>query len=101
MNMERIAGKVVVITGVSSGLGESTARHLADLGAKVVLGARHCLASERANVLTDHRRSTIANPAGSTKPQIVAMKVDGRVRCSAGMTTSHFENGTMRALSVL
>jgi NAD(P)-dependent dehydrogenase (short-subunit alcohol dehydrogenase family) len=33
-----IAGKVVVITGASSGLGESTARHLAGLGATVVLG---------------------------------------------------------------
>ena len=35
-----IEGKVVVITGASSGLGESTARHLAELGAAVVLGAR-------------------------------------------------------------
>ena len=35
-----IAGKVVVITGASSGSGEATARHLAALGAPVVLGAR-------------------------------------------------------------
>jgi len=35
-----IQGKVVVITGASSGLGESTARHLAKLGATVILGAR-------------------------------------------------------------
>jgi len=35
-----IEGKVVVITGASSGLGESTARHVAKLGATVVLGAR-------------------------------------------------------------
>jgi NADP-dependent 3-hydroxy acid dehydrogenase YdfG len=35
-----IEGKVVVITGASSGLGEATARHLAREGAKLVLGAR-------------------------------------------------------------
>jgi NADP-dependent 3-hydroxy acid dehydrogenase YdfG len=35
-----IAGKIVVITGASSGLGEATARHLAQHGAKLVLGAR-------------------------------------------------------------
>src|ERR1043166_1866350 len=38
--MERIEGKVVVITGASSGLGEATARALAKNGAKLVLGAR-------------------------------------------------------------
>ncbi|MGH7066556.1 MAG: SDR family oxidoreductase [Acetobacteraceae bacterium] len=37
---ENIAGKVVVITGASSGLGEATARHLAREGARLVLGAR-------------------------------------------------------------
>src|SRR6185312_14589903 len=37
---DNIAGKVVVITGASSGLGEATARHLSSLGAAVVLGAR-------------------------------------------------------------
>lgn len=35
-----IQGKVVIITGASSGVGESTARLLAENGAKVVLGAR-------------------------------------------------------------
>lgn len=35
-----IEGKVVVITGASSGLGEATARYLSERGAKVVLGAR-------------------------------------------------------------
>ncbi len=37
---QSIQGKVVVITGASSGLGEATARHLSALGASVVLGAR-------------------------------------------------------------
>src|SRR5689334_263852 len=35
-----IAGKVIVITGASSGMGEAAARHLAERGAIVVLGAR-------------------------------------------------------------
>jgi NADP-dependent 3-hydroxy acid dehydrogenase YdfG len=35
--MSNITGKIVVITGASSGLGESTARLLAVSGAKVVL----------------------------------------------------------------
>jgi len=38
--MENIKGKVVIITGASSGLGEATARRLAGYGAKLVLGAR-------------------------------------------------------------
>lgn len=40
MRTPNIADKVVVITGASSGIGESTARLLARSGAKVVLGAR-------------------------------------------------------------
>jgi NADP-dependent 3-hydroxy acid dehydrogenase YdfG len=35
-----IAGKVVVITGASSGLGEATARLLSAQGASLALGAR-------------------------------------------------------------
>src|SRR5438445_13582891 len=35
-----IEGKVVVITGASSGLGEATARLLSSMGAALVLGAR-------------------------------------------------------------
>ncbi|QDH20204.1 SDR family oxidoreductase [Saccharibacillus brassicae] len=37
---QQVEGKVVLITGASSGIGESTARLLAANGAKVVLGAR-------------------------------------------------------------
>jgi NADP-dependent 3-hydroxy acid dehydrogenase YdfG len=40
MRRTNIADKVVVITGASSGIGESTAKLLAQQGAKVVLGAR-------------------------------------------------------------
>jgi len=40
METPNVTDKVVVITGASSGLGESTAKLLASRGAKVVLGAR-------------------------------------------------------------
>ncbi len=49
-NSNTIAGKVVVITGASSGLGEATARHLSAEGATVVLGARR---AERIQMLAD------------------------------------------------
>jgi NADP-dependent 3-hydroxy acid dehydrogenase YdfG len=38
--MDNVTGKVVAITGGSSGLGAETARHLVRAGAKVALGAR-------------------------------------------------------------
>lgn len=38
--MENIQGKVVIVTGASSGIGESTAKLLSKKGAKVVLAAR-------------------------------------------------------------
>ncbi|MET4076495.1 SDR family oxidoreductase [Hymenobacter sp. UYCo722] len=37
---ENIVGKVIAITGASSGIGEATARYLAAKGAKIVVGAR-------------------------------------------------------------
>jgi NAD(P)-dependent dehydrogenase (short-subunit alcohol dehydrogenase family) len=36
---EHIAGKVIVITGASSGLGEAAARHLAARGARPTTGS--------------------------------------------------------------
>ena len=41
--MNNIQGKVVIITGASSGIGEATAYKLAENGAKLVLGARRGL----------------------------------------------------------
>jgi NADP-dependent 3-hydroxy acid dehydrogenase YdfG len=49
-DVSEIKGKVVAITGASSGIGEATALLLAERGAKVVLGAR---GSERLAALVD------------------------------------------------
>lgn len=47
---QNIEGKVIVITGASSGLGEASARQLSAQGATVVLGARR---EDRINALAD------------------------------------------------
>ncbi|ANY76288.1 oxidoreductase [Paenibacillus ihbetae] len=56
--MSKIQGKVVVITGASSGIGEATAKLLASQGAHVVMGARRV---ERLAALA----STIETEGGS------------------------------------
>ena len=58
--MSNIEGKVVAITGASSGIGEATARLLAAKGAHVVLGARR---TDRLEALAE----TIAAGGGSVR----------------------------------
>lgn len=61
MATPNIANKVVVITGASSGIGESTARLLAGEGAKVVLGARR---KDRIDSLVKDIRAAGGNAMG-------------------------------------
>lgn len=69
--MSGITGKVVVITGASSGIGEATALLLAERGAKVVLGARRL---ERLEALA--ARITAAGGEAAFAPTDVKRRTD-------------------------
>lgn len=76
-----IEGKVVVITGASSGLGEATARLLSAQGAIVVLGARR---ADRLQSLADDLNGSggkaLAVPTDVTDPDQVQRLVDTAVQ---------------------
>ncbi len=75
-----IEGKVVVITGASSGLGEATARHLAQKGAAVVLGARRRDRIESlSNDLEKSGGRALAIATDVAAPSQVKTLVDGAV----------------------
>ncbi|WP_198953616.1 SDR family oxidoreductase [Rhodopirellula sp. MGV] len=80
MSNQNISGKVVVITGASSGLGEATARHLAAAGAIVVLAARReDRINELAKELTDGGAKAIAVKTDVTDSVQVKHLVDTAV----------------------
>ena len=76
-----IEGKVVVITGASSGLGEATARLLAAEGASVVLGARRADRIQAlAGELTARGGKALAVPTDVTHADQVKRLVDTAVQ---------------------
>src|SRR5690242_18522660 len=76
-----IEGKVIVITGASSGLGEEAAKHLSQQGAIVVLGARRV---ERMQTLADEVNKNggkaLAKATDVTKLEQVKDLVDAAVK---------------------
>ena len=76
-----IKGKVVVITGASSGLGEATARLLSGEGATVVLGARRVeRLKSLADELTAKGGQALAVPTDVTRCDQVKRLVDAAVQ---------------------
>src|SRR6266568_4720322 len=91
--MSGIDGKVIAITGASSGIGEATALLLAERGAKVVLGAR---GSDRLKALADRIAAsggevayiqTTSNGA-RTYPTLLGSQL-------SGMASSTFSSATL------
>jgi len=80
---DNIEGKVVVITGASSGLGEAAARLLAEKGAKLVLGARR---KERLDALV----AEIAASGGSAVAVATDVTVRADVEALVGIAVERF-----------
>jgi NADP-dependent 3-hydroxy acid dehydrogenase YdfG len=81
MDTSKAAGKVVAITGASSGIGEAVAQRMAAAGAAVVLGARR---TDRLDTLVRELETAggraLAVPTDVTRRDDVALMVDEAVR---------------------
>jgi NADP-dependent 3-hydroxy acid dehydrogenase YdfG len=78
---ENIEGKVVVITGASSGLGEATAKRLSEEGAVLVLAARRAERIEKlASTIEENGGKAVAIPTDVTNAQQVQRLVDSAVQ---------------------
>lgn len=86
---EKLKGKVAVVTGASSGIGEATAIALAAEGAKVVVAARR---SERLEALTQR----IRDMGGEVLP--IPTDVANSAQMSEMVNTAHSKFGTVDIL---
>jgi NAD(P)-dependent dehydrogenase (short-subunit alcohol dehydrogenase family) len=71
-----LAGRVIIVTGASSGIGEATARLLHHAGARPVLAARR---TDRLTALSDELAGALAVPTDVTDPAQVRALVDAAV----------------------
>ena len=96
-----IRGKVVVITGASSGLGEATARHLSAEGALIVLGARRAdRLQSLADELTANGGKVLTMPTDVTRYDDVQKLVDAAVK-EYGRVDVILNNAGVAPLSLL
>lgn len=78
MENRQIEGKIVLITGASSGIGEAAAKLLAEKGAKVMLGARRL---DRLETLAEQIRSTGGTAEYAKLDVTDAQDMEDFVRC--------------------
>ena len=90
---DTITGKVVVITGASSGMGEATARGLAAMGAKVVLGARRI---ERLEAIVNEIKAA----GGEAVAVATAVLVEEAERVCVAVESISVDDAVRRVLSL-
>lgn len=84
----RLAGKVVLITGASRGIGLATARVFAQEGCRLVLGARNADAlTEAAEAIRAEGTEVLAVPGDVTQPDDAAHLVEAAVAAFGGIDT--------------
>ncbi|KAB8198782.1 SDR family NAD(P)-dependent oxidoreductase [Lysobacter maris] len=83
LHQDPVHGKVVAITGASSGIGEATALHLAAHGARLLLGARR---RERLDALV----ARIREQGGEAVAQTVDVTRRDQVEAFVGAAVAHF-----------
>ena len=70
--MDRLDGKVAIVTGSSSGIGEATARRLSELGARVVVNSSSSI--EAGNAVRDSlpTEAMLCRPTSAISPRVAS-----------------------------
>jgi NAD(P)-dependent dehydrogenase (short-subunit alcohol dehydrogenase family) len=95
----RLAGKVVIVTGGSSGIGAAVARRVAADGAAVVIAARGTAAGESVTAdIVSHGGRAIFQPTDVTVEEDVARLVDRALRDYGGVSGAFNNAGDVTSL---